>query len=98
MANKSQFINRVTDLVMELAQMSEKASGMSGVYVARGYFPNGSDPITDADLAMSESKLTAEQFNTLVVPLIGDFIAFGENVALNAKDRKADMNIARKDI
>jgi hypothetical protein len=98
MGSKTIFLNKVQDAVMTLAQMQEFISGLSGVYLARGYQPGGTEPLTDADLTAAGIDLTAAQFNTIVAPLLGDYLSFCGNIALPAKDRKTDMNKVRRDI
>jgi hypothetical protein len=98
MASKGLFIEKVTNAVMVLAQTQELIEGLAGVFTVRGYFAGGGDPITDEDLQAAGVSISAEQFNNIVVPLLGDYLGFCSNVALAAKDRKADMNLARKDL
>ena len=98
MTDKIQFINRATDALTELAQLQERISALAGVFTARGYAVAGADPIIDADIAGSESKLSAAQIQTILVPILGEYIAFCSNAAVATKDRKKDINICRKDI
>lgn len=98
MTNKIQFINRATDALTELAQLRERVTALSKVFIDRGYAANGTDPIIDADMVGSESKMTAAQLHASLVPTLADYLSFCNNVALSAKDRAADMSKARKDI
>lgn len=96
--NKTQFISRTTDVIVQLAVLHEMITGLAGVFTARGYATAGTDKITDQDLLNAGSNLTELQFNTLVVPLLGDYLAFCDNKPVTTKDRKTSMNIARKDV
>jgi len=98
MTSKIQFINKATDALTDLALLQEKITGLAGVFTARGYQVGGTDPIVDADMTGSESKLTAAQLQTILVPILSEYLSFCNNLAVATKDRKSDMNKARKDI
>lgn len=97
MANKTQFINRTLDVMVQMALLEETISGLSGVYIDRGFAPAQADPIVQSDLTAAGSTLTVAQFNAAIV-VIDDYRKFCNTTALPADARKQKLNIARKDI
>ena len=98
MANKHNFITRARDTIVQMAIMHESITGLSGVYTDRGHFPGGEDPITDQDLIDAGVPMTAVQFNTNVIGVLGDYLSFANGTALPAFARKSKMNKARGDM
>jgi hypothetical protein len=95
--SKSQFISRVSDIVVHMATLEETCNGLSQVFLTRQYNSGGSDEITQADLDSAGAQLTVSQFNQ-VASVIGDYLSFCNNVTLAAAKRKEILNRARKDI
>ena len=96
MANKTQFINRTLDVMVQMALLEETIAGLSGVYVDRG-FAAGTDQIVLSDLTAAGSTLTVAQFSD-GISVIADYLSFCRNVAVPAAQRKTKLNITRKDI
>ena len=63
---KQIYAQTVIGVATDMAHIREKIADLNKAYADRGYAANGSNPLTDADLASASLEVTASQFSDFI--------------------------------